>query len=897
MAQQWWETAPVVAEKPAGVERPAVEFQRQAAPMSPAEEVRLGFEAERLRIAKEEEGRKQKDFEAKQAKVQKDIPSLRAELKNVIEKARRAKELSSEWFATGFGAERAAGIGGTAAADVAALLDTIGASTAFDRLQRMRDESPTGGALGNVTERELDLLKSTIASLRQSQSDKQFRRSMDDVISAYERTLARLPSEENELTPEPDGSTEAPETTRPAVVGAIQGDQPIVTAQDREAQQAMQAAWDRSGNADDVIAVAAQYGRTLRPQDIEFLRANAGQPVNIQANPTGQPTAAQQVAGEVMATPAGEAVGGYAMGAANALTAGMLDELAPVLGLDPARVQAGKEYLRQRAPVSSFAGEVTGGVMGAIPAIRGAGAALAGSRLAGAAPLLGETAYGAAYGAGEAAPDQRLVGALLGGGAAGAGGALANRLLPGGPGTFSGIAPQAPTSGSFAGGAAAPQQVIEAGQQAGIPVMTSDVMPPETFMGRIGQQVGEIVPLGTAGQRRAQQESREQAVESLLADAGVTVDRDIASDLVRNLNEKRSSDLRKFTDMKRQVIAKYSSGGDVPAPKSLQAIDDLIVKLEDENLPRQLGGLTQQLRDVRNSLSGPGNLTKIENNRATIFDLKGDPGLANISSKSEKAFREVYKALNDDMGDFIKANGNIPDFNRWKVANTKLAMMAGELKQSGLKRVLEKGEFDPSTVTKMLTSNNPNETRLLFTNLGKQGRENARLLLLQNAATKALNRDTGTINPSTFAREVGKMKSGFSQFFGGAEAKRVKGLVDVLNATKRAQESQFVPRTGERLVPFATAGSFGWLGTLLGFDATTGLASSAAFGAARRLYESPQSRDMLLKIANATGSEKARLISNYVQRITAAGAAVGATDAASEGQQPVATITATEANQ
>jgi hypothetical protein len=328
--------------------------------------------------------------------------------------------------------------------------------------------------------------------------------------------------------------------------------------------------------------------------------------------------------------------------------------------------------------------------------------------------------------------------------------------------------------------------------------------------------------------------------------------------------------------MKTEVIERLSGAGNVVATKSLDAIDNLIARLESENLPRQLGGLISELKSVKNSLSGPGDLNKIESNRATLFDLKSDPNLAKISTKSEKAFKRVYDALNEDMGDFIKANGDARDFNRWKVANTKLAMMVGELRDGALKRVLDKGDFNPQTVTKMLTSANPNEAKLLFTNLSRSGRANARLLLLQTAANRAFDPNTGIVNPNTFAREVGKLKSNFGQFFGGAEAKRVQGLVSVLNATRRAQESQFAPRSGERLVPFATAGSFGWLGTLFGLEPATGLASSVGFGAASRLYESAPIRNLLIKIGDATGSEKAQLISDFTQRVIASAAPVAA---------------------
>lgn len=123
----------------------------------------------------------------------KDADSARAELLNVIGKAGEARRKSGEWFATGFGADTAGKFGGTNASDVQSLLDTIGGNTAFDRLAKMRAESPTGAALGAVSDTELRLLQSTVASLDKTQSDEQFRKSMDDVIRTYGRMLAKLP--------------------------------------------------------------------------------------------------------------------------------------------------------------------------------------------------------------------------------------------------------------------------------------------------------------------------------------------------------------------------------------------------------------------------------------------------------------------------------------------------------------------------------------------------------------------------------------------------------------------------------------------------------------------------------------------------------------------------------
>lgn len=76
-------------------------------------------------------------------------------------------------------------IGGTAANDVRALVDTVKANTGFQELNKMRSMSPTGGALGSITERELALLQSTVGNLEQSQSADQFKDNLRRVKNTY----------------------------------------------------------------------------------------------------------------------------------------------------------------------------------------------------------------------------------------------------------------------------------------------------------------------------------------------------------------------------------------------------------------------------------------------------------------------------------------------------------------------------------------------------------------------------------------------------------------------------------------------------------------------------------------------------------------------------------------
>ena len=167
--------------------------------VSPEQQQRLQNEQTRIGIALQAEEREQAKFNQDQedrVKLQQSqqdgIEDAKHQIRGVIDAAKQAREKSNEFFATGFGSGVASSIGGTAAKDVEGLLNTIGANTAFDRLQKMRDQSPTGGALGQVSEIELRLLRDSIASIAQSQSDEQFRQNMLKVEESYQRVLDRL---------------------------------------------------------------------------------------------------------------------------------------------------------------------------------------------------------------------------------------------------------------------------------------------------------------------------------------------------------------------------------------------------------------------------------------------------------------------------------------------------------------------------------------------------------------------------------------------------------------------------------------------------------------------------------------------------------------------------------
>ena len=76
-------------------------------------------------------------------------------------------------------------IPGTNAYNANRLLDSLKGRVAFDSLQRMRAASPTGGALGAVSDAEQEMLKNSVAALDPNMSPDQLERSLQRIEGMY----------------------------------------------------------------------------------------------------------------------------------------------------------------------------------------------------------------------------------------------------------------------------------------------------------------------------------------------------------------------------------------------------------------------------------------------------------------------------------------------------------------------------------------------------------------------------------------------------------------------------------------------------------------------------------------------------------------------------------------
>jgi len=84
---------------------------------------------------------------------------------------------------------------GTDAYNLNQRLLTIKANLGFDRLQQMRDASPTGGALGQVAVQELNALQSTVGSLELGQSKDELKKNLEKITFHYNNWLKAVRGE------------------------------------------------------------------------------------------------------------------------------------------------------------------------------------------------------------------------------------------------------------------------------------------------------------------------------------------------------------------------------------------------------------------------------------------------------------------------------------------------------------------------------------------------------------------------------------------------------------------------------------------------------------------------------------------------------------------------------
>jgi len=386
-------------------------------------------------------------------------------------------------------------------------------------------------------------------------------------------------------------------------------------------------------------------------------------------------------------------------------------------------------------------------------------------------------------------------------------------------------------------------ELIEQGTKSGIPITTSDVLPPQTFVGKAAQQTGEKIPFaGTGVMREGQQEMRQKAVQDVAEKYGQFSYKSIIDSLKAKKDRVKSAAgavLEKTGDKLDQV-------GEISLANTKEAIDLAQSELTKKGVIQSGGAIDDLTKLVDAMRSSSQTFTTLKENRTAFREIVAGADKAErsqLTSRAKGLLGKVESAMTKDMDQLAKDNLTPQEFGKWTKANSTYASEAKKLTKTRLKNVLDKGDVTPESVETLLFSQKPSELKSLYSSLGMSGRENARAAIISKVVNNVSKR-VGGITPNSFATELKKFGPQVNAFFKGEERKALNGLQKALDATRRAQDAAISTPTGQQLIG---AGTLAAAATDLGATILTG----GTAGGIARLYESAPVRNALLRLSSA----------------------------------------------
>ncbi|WP_337232194.1 lytic transglycosylase domain-containing protein [Citrobacter portucalensis] len=386
------------------------------------------------------------------------------------------------------------------------------------------------------------------------------------------------------------------------------------------------------------------------------------------------------------------------------------------------------------------------------------------------------------------------------------------------------------------------QQAIQFANAADVPLHTTDVLQPNSRVGRMAQTTAENIPFaGTSTMRANQQEARSQLVDEFASRFG-----EYDPSIVVGSLKSKASGIRQAAGSRIQNVESQIGNLNVQPSRAIQQIDDELANMQ------RLGTVSDaetisKLQAYRNELDSGNVDFRLLRDLRTQFrqDVKGER--VKFMNKSEAAVNRVYNALTQDMHQAVGQSLGNETVNKLKQADAIWANEADKLKNTRLKTVLQKGDLTPEVVNNMLFSKNKSEVQNLYRSVGQVGRAQMR----NGIIGKAMEKSGGS--PDQFLRQVNLMSNQTGIAFKGRDAAYLKGLKSYLESTKRAGQAGVTTPTGQQTIPF-----------ILGIGTATNPAlvgAGGGYGLLARLYESEPARNAMLRLANtprgSTAFEKA----------------------------------------
>lgn len=399
------------------------------------------------------------------------------------------------------------------------------------------------------------------------------------------------------------------------------------------------------------------------------------------------------------------------------------------------------------------------------------------------------------------------------------------------------------------------QQAIQFANAADVPLHTTDVLQPNSRVGRMAQTTAENIPFaGTSSMRAAQQDARSQLVDEFASRFG-----EYDPSIVIGSLKAKTSGIRKAAGNRLEQVQSAMTGVNIQPTRAIQQIDDEIGKLQKLGQVADTDTISK-LQAYRNELAkGDVDLEQLSRLRTQFrMDVRGER--TQMPPPAEAAVQRVYRAMAGDIDNSIGQNLGNDTLRRYKQANAVYADEASKLQNTRLKNVLMKGDLTPEVVNNMLFSKNKSEIQNLYNSVGQIGRAQMR----NGIIGKAMEKSGGS--PDQFLRQINLMSNQTGIAFKGRDAAYLKGMKNYLESTKRAGQAGVTTPTGQQTIPFILG-----IGTVTN-PALVGV--GGGYGLLARMYESESARNAMLRLANtprgSTAFEKAlsdveRIVNSFAQ--------------------------------
>lgn len=385
----------------------------------------------------------------------------------------------------------------------------------------------------------------------------------------------------------------------------------------------------------------------------------------------------------------------------------------------------------------------------------------------------------------------------------------------------------------------ADQQLLKQAAAADVPVMTSDVIKPTTKLGNQLQDYSEGVIAGTGPMRSAQQDARTKLISRFTENYGDYDPSVVVDSLRAGVAKEKNTAKIKLNNLSGRMVGKR-----VDTDGTVRAIDGAVNelgRLKGVADTETISALNDYKRAIQETSTGNDAFELLDKLRTQFrIDVKGDRAV--LPSQSQAMVDRVYNSLTNSLNKSIVKGLSPKDAAAWRASKADYARMATDVTQTRLKNVLNKGDLTPEAVNTIVYGQYGSDIARLYGKLDSKGKDMLRAAYISKIADKAGD------SPQRIMSELGKLQKQangqvFKTVFGGRSGKEIEGLASILDATKRASEANVVTKTGMTLAPLVRViGNLKTGGGLLAGETGIGLMS--------RVYESPMTRNALLRLAN-----------------------------------------------